>query len=111
MGTEKIRGKLKMFKTCLIPAILHGIEAWGRILTKEIDEMEERKAKHSNNYCNNQISASTAGVLIEAGAWPAKEYLQCRKMMLYHSTINSEEEPIAKNIVKEQPKYNLEQTF
>ena len=32
-------------------------------------------------------------------------------MMLYHSIINSEEECVAKNIVKEQCKYNLQQTF
>ena len=57
------------------------------------------------------ISTSTAGVLIETGIWPAKEYLQYSTIMLYHSIINSEEERIAKNIVKEQHKYNLQQTF
>ena len=31
--------------------------------------------------------------------------------MLYHSIISNEEERIAKNIVKEQHKYNLQQTF
>ena len=48
---------------------------------------------------------------MEAGIWPAKEYLQYSTMMLYHSIINNEEERIAKNIVKEQRKYNLQQTF
>ena len=57
------------------------------------------------------ISTSTAGVLIETGMWPAKEYLQYSTMMLYHSIINSEEERITKNIVKEQRKYNLPQIF
>ena len=32
-------------------------------------------------------------------------------MMLYHSIINSEEERIAKNIIKEQPKHNPQQTL
>ena len=32
-------------------------------------------------------------------------------MMLYHSIINSEEERVAKNIVQEQCKHNLQQTF
>ena len=48
---------------------------------------------------------------METGIWPPKEYLQYSTMMLYHSIINSEEERIAKNIVKEQRKYNLQQTF
>ena len=40
------------------------------------------------------------------GVWPAKEYLQYSTMMLYHGTVNSEKEQIAKSIVKEQHKYN-----
>ena len=32
-------------------------------------------------------------------------------MRLYHSIITIEEKNIAKNLVKEQRKYNLEQTF
>ena len=35
------------------------------------------------------ISTSTAGVLMETGTWPAKEYLQYSIMILYHSIINS----------------------
>ena len=28
VGTKEIRVKLKLFKLCLIPAILHGLAAW-----------------------------------------------------------------------------------
>ena len=56
-------------------------------------------------------SISTAGVVMETGIWSAKDYLQYSTMMLYHSKIKSEEERIAKNIVKGQLKYNLQQTF
>ena len=38
---------------------------------------------------------------MKTGIWPAKKYLQCSTMMLYHSIIKHEEERIAKNIVKE----------
>ena len=34
VGTEEIRMKLKLFELCLMPAILHGIVAWGRIMTR-----------------------------------------------------------------------------
>ena len=40
VGTNEIRVKLKLFELCLMPAILHGLEAWGRILTKEIEEID-----------------------------------------------------------------------
>ena len=40
VGTEEIRAKLKLLELCLMPAILHGIAAWGRILTREIKEIK-----------------------------------------------------------------------
>ena len=33
--TEEIKVKLKLFELCLMPAMLHGLAAWGRILTRE----------------------------------------------------------------------------
>ena len=99
VGTEEIRVKLKQFELCLMPAILLGLTAWGRILTREIEEVKSLK-----QLLQLPISTSTAGVLMKTGIWPAKEYLQYSTMMLYHSILNSEEERMAKNIVKEQHK-------
>ena len=76
-----------------------------------MEEIERMQSKTLKQLLQVPISTSTAGVLMETGIWPAKEYLQYSTMMLYHSIINSEEERITKNIVKEQRKYNLQQTF
>ena len=40
LGTEEIRVKLKLFDIYLTPAILHGLAAWQRILTRETEEIE-----------------------------------------------------------------------
>ena len=32
VGQEEIRVKIKLFETCLLPAILYGFEAWRKIL-------------------------------------------------------------------------------
>ena len=103
VGTEEIRVKLKLFELCLMPAILHGIAARGRIFTREIDRMQSKELKQLQQV---PISTSTTGVLIETGIWAAMEYLQYSTMMLYHGIINSEER-VAKNIDKVQRKYNL----
>ena len=110
-GTEEIRVKLKLFELYLIPAILHGLTELGRILTREIEEIKRIQSKALKQLLQVPISTSTAEALMETGIWPAKEYFQYSTMMLHHSLINSEEERIAKNIVKEQCKYNLQQTF
>ena len=111
MGTEEIRVKLKVFEFCLMPAIQHGLAAWGRIMTREVEEIERMQRKALKQLLQVPISTSTAHVLMETGIWLAKEYLQYSTMMLCHSIINSEEECIAKIIVKEQRKCNLQQTF
>ena len=111
VGTEEIRVKLKLFELCLMPTILHGLAAWGKRLTREIEEIERMQSKALKQLQQVPTSISTAGVLMETGIWPAKDYLQYSTMMLYHSKIKSEEERIAKNIVKGQLKYNLQQTF
>ena len=80
-------------------------------MTREIEEIEKMQSTVLKQLLEVPISTSTAGLLMETGIWPAKEYLQYITMMLYHSIINSEGERIAKNIVKEQCKYNLQQTF
>ena len=36
VGKEEIRVKLKLFETCLMPTLLYGLEAWGKI---DKDEM------------------------------------------------------------------------
>ena len=42
VGIEKVRIKLKLIETCLVPAVLYNLEAWERILKREIDEIEKR---------------------------------------------------------------------
>ena len=111
VGTEKIRVKLKLFELCLMPVILHELAAWGKILKREIEKIERMQSKALKQLLQVPILTSTAGVLMETGIWPPKEYLHYSTMMLYHSTINSDEEHIAKNIVKEPHKYNLQPSF
>ena len=41
VGKEEIRVKLKLCKTCLMPALLYGLEAWGKIDKDEMNEIEE----------------------------------------------------------------------
>ena len=94
-----------------MPAILHGLATWGRILTREIEEIERMQSKALKQLMQVPIPTSTAGVLMETGIWSAREYLQYSTMMLYYSIINSEEERIAKYIVKEQRKYNFSKLF
>ena len=50
-----------------MPAILHGLAAWGRIMTREIEEIERIQSKALKQLLQVPISASTAGILMEKG--------------------------------------------
>ena len=41
VGQEEIRVKIKLFETCLIPAILYEFEAWGKISKIEMQVIEK----------------------------------------------------------------------
>ena len=41
VGKEEIRVKLKLCKACLMPALVYGLEAWGKIDKDEMNEIEK----------------------------------------------------------------------
>ena len=51
--TKEIRVRLKLFELCLMPSMLHGLAAWGRIMTREIEE-KERMQNKALSYCKSQ---------------------------------------------------------
>ena len=72
---------------------------WTSSMGKDNEKRNIRKienAKQSTQLLQVPKSTSIAGVLMETGIWPAKEYLQYSTMMLYHSIINVEEELVVK---------------
>ena len=50
-----------------MPAVLHGLAAWGRIMTREIEEIERMHSKALKQLLQVPISTSTAGVLKASG--------------------------------------------
>ena len=53
VGQEEIRVKIKLFETYLVPAILYGFEAWGKISKSEmqaIEKIQNQSLKKCYNY-------------------------------------------------------------
>ena len=40
-GSEEMKMKIKLFETCFMPAIIHGLEVWGRITATEMKEISK----------------------------------------------------------------------
>ena len=57
VGKEEIRVKLKLY-VCLMPALLYGLEAWGKIDRDEMNEIEKIQGKVLKRIFNLPISTS-----------------------------------------------------
>ena len=102
VGKEEIRVKLKLYETCLMPALLYGLEAWGKIDKDELNEIEKIQGKALKRIFNLPISISYIALIMETAIWPANQRIQYSIMMLYHNIMNSDHKRVARKILAEQ---------
>ena len=94
-----------------MPALLYGLEAWGKINEDGMNEIEKIQGLALKRIFNFPISTSYIGLIMEKGAWPANQRIQCNTMMLYHNIMNSDHKRIARKILVEQTKSNNKNTM
>ena len=99
VGKEDIRVKLKLYETCLMPALLYKLE---------IEKIQERSLKRIFSLA---ISRSYIGLITETGKRPANQRIQYSIMMLYHNIKNSDHKRVAGKILAEQEKSNHKNTM
>ena len=111
VGKEEIRVKLILYETCLMPALLYGLEAWGKIDKDELNEIEKIQGKALKRIFNLPISISYIALIMETAIWPANQRIQYSIMMLYHNIMNSDHKRVARKIIAEQAKSNHKNTM
>ena len=94
VGKEEVRVKLKLFETCLMPALLYEIQ--GKAL-KRIFSLP--------------ITTPYIGLIIETGLWLAEQRINYSSLMLYHNIISSSKNRLVKQIILEQRAQNHSNTF
>ena len=111
VGKEEMRVKLKLFDTCLMTALIYGMEAWGNIRLVEMREIEKIQGKALKRYFNFNFQAAYTGIIMETGIWPAEQKLQYAIMVLYHNIKNSDDNRKVKQVVEEQEKNQFKDIF
>ena len=76
LGKEEIRVKLKLYEICVMPALLYGLEGWGKIDKEEMNEKEKIQRRALKRIINLPISTSYISLIIETGTWPANQRMQ-----------------------------------
>ena len=82
IGKEEVRLKLKLFETCLMPALLYGMEAWKKLSKAEIQNVEKIQGKALKRIFSLPITTSYIGLIIETGVWPAEQGKNYSSLML-----------------------------
>ena len=111
VGQEEIRVKIKLFETCIIPAIFYGFEVWGKILKSEMQAIEKIQNQSLKKILQLPVTTPSTGLLMETGIWPAKERIEYSTLMLIHSIINSNKERISQKTILEQRKKGMTNTL
>ena len=73
VGKDKVRVKLKLFETRLMPALLYGMEAWKKLSKAEIRHLEKIQGKALKMIFSLPITTPYIELIIDAGVWPAEQ--------------------------------------
>ena len=102
---------LKLFETCLMPALLYGMEAWKKSSKAEIQHLEKIQGKTLKRIFNLPIATPHIGLIIETGVWSAEQRMNYSLLMLYQNIINCSKDRLVKQIIQDQKAQNHRNTF
>ena len=71
VGKEEIHVKLKLCETCLMTALLYGLEAWAKIDKDEMNEIEKAQGRALKRIINLPIPTSYIGLIMKTGSYMA----------------------------------------
>ena len=110
-GKEEIKVKLKLYETCLMPALLYGLEAWRTIDKDEMNEIEKIQGRALKVIFNLSMSTSYLCLIMETSTLQTHQRIQYSIIMLYHNIMNSDYKRVARKILAEQTKSDLKNTM
>ena len=103
---EEVRVKLKLFETCLMPAVLYGMEAWKKLSKAEIQHLEKIQGKVLKWIFSLPIATPYIGLITETRVWSAGQRINYGSLMLNRNIINSSKDKLVKQIMQEQRAQN-----
>ena len=111
LGKYEWEGKKTVYKAQILPAVYHNIEAWTNLRKADWEKMETMQGKLLRGIYGMPKSTPYWGLLHELDIIPIKLHITYKRLMVYHNMINSDEERVARRIVKEQEKSGHEECW
>ena len=111
MGNLATSARLKMLEITIIPAILHGSEAFPSFTAEEEKELEKMQGTLIRGIMELPPATPYYPLLYELGLPTMMSRIHYRKLMLYHSMVNSGERRIATKVLNAQRLMDREGTW
>ena len=111
MGKMATEARIHMLDTNIIPAILHGSEAYPSFTKEEMNELEKMQGSLIRDLLEISPSTPYMALLWELGIPTMKARISYRKLMLYHNLNHSDERRIAKKVMEAQIAMDRESTW
>ena len=105
IGKSEMDGKKLIYEALAVPAIYYNIETWTNLRVSDVEKLITIQGKLIKGLFGLPKCTPYWGLLHELGILPIMSTLTYKKLMLYHNIINSDDERVTKQLVKEQEKY------
>ena len=111
LGVYEWDGKKTVYEAQIIPAVFHNIEAWTNLRKTDWERMESLQGKILRGLFGLPKSTPYWGLLYELNVIPIRLHITYKRLMVYHNLINSDDDRVAKQIIKEQEKDGYEECW
>ena len=111
IGKHEVEAKGVVYKQLAVPSIFYNVEAWTNFRKYDIQKLECIQGKVLKGLFGLPKSTPYWGLLFELDVVPIMLLITYKRLMLYHSLINSDERRVAKHVVKAQEQSGHEECW
>jgi hypothetical protein len=111
IGKAEIEAKRLVYEVLAETAVYYNVEAWTNLRMSDTQMLKTLQAKILKGLFGLPKTTPYWGLINELGVMPIISRLTYKKLMLYHNIINSDEDRIAKHLVREQERRGIEECW
>ena len=102
IGRYEMEAKIVVYNQLAVPSIFYNVEVWTNFRKSDVEKMECLQGQFLKRLIGLSKSTPYWGLLFELDVTPIMFLITYKRLMLYHNLVNSDDDRIAKHIVKAQ---------
>ena len=111
IGKAEMEAKRLVYEVLAETAVYYNVEAWTNMRASDTQSLKTIQAKLLKGLFGLPKTTPYWGLIHELGVMPILSRLTYKKLMLYHNIMNSDDERVAKQLVREQERRGYEECW